>query len=281
MKTYLKTCFLLSALAIPSPAQEQDPRPEKWPKLSDQDRRRMRFQLRQLEGIEGSEEEQAKAAKAEEVLSGMGAGITLEVLRQLDDEDEDKVAALERVLDAVLSPEYGPLVARLVRRKEAAVRIYAVSRLARNHQAEMAAVFRETLEDDEEDVRFYAALGLGGLADMSSMKIVFDRCRKDWNRFAAVIKEVLSPTRSEASADWVLATMDDKDPRSQVVGLRLLRSLAPPSYKTKLQTYLDAEQNAVKKAAINALRVVVDGEPPLEKLSVFQSIELAEKWRQR
>ncbi len=281
MKIVFETSLLLLILALPSPAQEEDAKPEKWPKLSDPERRRMRFQLRQLEGIDGSEAQQAKALQAEEVLSALGAGITLEVLRQLDSEDEDKVAALERVLDRVLSPEYGPLVARLVKRKESAVRIYAVSRLARNHQQEMAPIFREALKDDEDDVQFYAALGLAGLSDMSAMKVVFDRCRKDWSRFAGVIDEVLSPTRSAASADWVLAAMQPKDVRSQVVGLRLLRSLAPSTYKEKLQAYLDADQNAVKKAAINALRVVVDGDPPLEKLSVFQAIELAEKWRQR
>jgi len=241
----------------------------------------MRFQVRQLDGIDGSEEEQVKAERAEAVLRGMGAGITLELLRQLDDENEDKVAALGRILDAVLTPEYGHLVARLVRRKEPDVRMYATSRLARNHQSEMTPIFREVLEDDAEDVRFYAALGLGGLEDMESMKIVFDRCRREWVRFAAVVSEVLTPARGPETADWVLAEMESGDPLAQVVGLRLLRSLAPKSYKEKLQVYLDAEQNAVKKAAINALRVVIDGEPPLEQLSVFQAIELAEKWRQR
>ena len=48
-----------------------------------------------------------------------------------------------------------------------------------------------------------------------------------------------------------------------------------------VKPYLDAETHNVKKAAINTLRVIVAGQEPLEKLSVFQAIEMANEWKKK
>ena len=45
--------------------------------------------------------------------------------------------------------------------------------------------------------------------------------------------------------------------------------------------HLDSDDNQVRVAAINALRGIVDGQGPLEELSVFGAIELAKTWRAR
>lgn len=283
MNRKISITLCLIFLATPMPCQQPKSQSPAWPKITKRDRQRVKFQLRQLaaENNDGEAVAAAQIARAETALIDMGAGITLELLRQLDDEDGVKTDSIARVLDAVLAPEHSPLLARLVRRKQPEVRRYVVARLARFHASEMAPVFKEASADGDQDVVFLAALGLGGLGDFEAMQTVFDRCRRDWPQYGALVSEVLEPVRGEQAADWVFARIEPGDVSGWVSGLRLLRSLAPRSYKHKLQTALDSEQHSVKKAAINSLRVVIDGDPPLEQLSVFAAIELAQKWRKR
>ena len=63
----------------------------------------------------------------------------------------------------------------------------------------------------------------------------------------------------------------------QMAGLRLLRFLAIKEQKVLLRSYLESPDFAVKREAINTVRVL-HGEKPLEKLSSFQAINLAKQW---
>ena len=49
----------------------------------------------------------------------------------------------------------------------------------------------------------------------------------------------------------------------------------------RLRPLLDDEDNAIRVAAINALRGMVDGEPPIEDLAAFEAIEMAAAWKGR
>ena len=111
--------------------------------------------------------------------------------------------------------------------------------------------------------------------------MVFAACAEDWRSRVGIVSAVLPAARGSEGADLVLDRMPADDIAARVTGLRLLRSLAPKHYAGILAVYLDHEQSNVKKEAINALRVVVDDDPPLENLSVFQAIELAQQWRAR
>ena len=60
----------------------------------------------------------------------------------------------------------------------------------------------------------------------------------------------------------------------------MMRYLATKNQEVIVRNYLTAEDNNVKKAAVNAMRAL-HGEEPDEKLSVFQVIEEAKKWQSR
>ena len=79
----------------------------------------------------------------------------------------------------------------------------------------------------------------------------------------------------------VLEHAEKGDEVAQVAALRLLRYVAEPSAAARIAQYLDSESHNVKKAAINALRVSVDSAVPLDKLSVFQAIDMARSWKAR
>ena len=75
--------------------------------------------------------------------------------------------------------------------------------------------------------------------------------------------------------------MGGSDQRAVVTGLRLLRSVGTKDKAALIGRFLDHDSQAIKKETINALRVVVDGDEPLEKLPVFKTIEMANHWRSR
>jgi hypothetical protein len=70
--------------------------------------------------------------------------------------------------------------------------------------------------------------------------------------------------------------------KTKVAGLRLIAACGEKeSAKHLVLPFLDENDNSLRVAAINALRGIVDGDPPLNKLSVFEAIERANKWKAR
>jgi hypothetical protein len=69
--------------------------------------------------------------------------------------------------------------------------------------------------------------------------------------------------------------------RERVAALNLLAYAGDKGLARHVKPALDAEENQVKVAAINALRMMVDGDPPIDKLSTFDAIERANRWKGR
>jgi len=63
--------------------------------------------------------------------------------------------------------------------------------------------------------------------------------------------------------------------------LRMLAGCGDASALPPIRKYLDDDDNQIRVAAINACRGIVDGDPPLEQLPVFEAIETAKKWKDR
>ena len=96
------------------------------------------------------------------------------------------------------------------------------------------------------------------------------------------IRDSLGAVRGREATDRIAARLEDADRARTVAVLNLLggcgeRARAVPLVKP----YLDSTDNSIRIAAINALRGIVDGEPPLDKLSVFDAIERAKRWKER
>ena len=269
------------ALVCALPAQDEKPKPKKpsWPKLSSKDASRAKLMLRKI----GSEDEEV-ATEAESALVEIGPGAAKMMFRKLATKngDSDVNEAIARVLDQVLAKDHAPLLAPMLGHKSVTVRRYASQRIARFHVKELIAPLRKATKDEDELVVFHAALGLTGIGDFEKFDVVFDTCNEDWRTHATVVAEVLEPMRGKVGLDALRPRLDRrKDQQTQITALRLLRTLCPKSHAGLAASFLEAEDHAIKKEAINALRAIVDGDPPLENLSVFQAIEHAKKWKAR
>ena len=82
---------------------------------------------------------------------------------------------------------------------------------------------------------------------------------------------------------WLQKRIRNGKLMEQVTGLRLMRALAPKEMGRSILPYLDSEDYIIKKEAVNALRVVVDGKKPfpLTELTVFRIQQLRKEWKAR
>jgi hypothetical protein len=278
MAEALKSRLLLVAalaLAPMSPAQETPARPS-WPPLPAAQAERAKQLFANLAG-------NAKElhAGAETELQAMGAAAAPLLMARLSDHATNINAPLLRVLQRVTEPAHAPLLAREATSRKTVLRRFAYQRLAVFHQADLAPVFRAALRDRDEEVVFAAQLGLAGLGELEFMEAVFARCMKQWNEVAPLATAALAGARGEAATRWTLERMATGGTQATVAGLRLLRTLGVREATSGIAPFLDSEQHNIKKEAINALRAIVDGAPPLDELSVFDAIELAKEWKKR
>ncbi|MBK8974563.1 MAG: hypothetical protein IPM29_01420 [Planctomycetes bacterium] len=279
----LAAATLAALLPVAAPGAQDptppkpDERPVAWPKLGANDELRIKRELRQL-----GDADPEVAAAAEAGLVEHGAGVAPYVIRRLDDTEVANVPALRRVLDTVVDWQYLPLVVKRADDKSVELRRWVVRWLARAHDERAAAVLRAASTDADPQIAFCAVVGRLGLGDADALEPVLRACSGgDWREQVSLCAEVLPAVRGARFADALIQRIADQDELTRVAGLRLLRYLAPASHARLVATFLNASEHGVKKAAINALRVIVDGAAPMEELSVFQAIDMANAWKER
>ncbi|MDA0372669.1 MAG: hypothetical protein O2865_02685 [Planctomycetota bacterium] len=273
----LRLLCLLGLWMTTAQAQEPKVEPPTWPELSSKQTEAAKLALRRL----GDEDEEvADAAEAE--LVDFGPAIAPMLLTRLADRRPQHEDVLARVLHRVVPASHAPLIADKAAAKAVPVRSFAVEYLAGLGDTTYRPVFEKARKDKDEGVAFRAVLGLAGLRDRDALLELLGLCETlEWRDTSSLIQTGLAHARDAELTDALVKAMPREDERRVVTGLRLLRSVAPKEYAGVIATWLDAEQHAVKKEAINTLRAVVDGDRPLENLSVFQAIDQAKKWKER
>lgn len=279
MHRLLAQLLCLAGLWLATAANAQEPKvePPTWPELNSKQTEAAKLALRRL----GDEDEEvADAAEAE--LQDLGPAIAPMLLARLADRRPQHEEVLVRVLHRVVPETHAPLIADKASSKAALLRSFAVEYLAGLGDDTYRPIFEKARKDKDEDVAFRAVLGLAGLRDQDALLDLLQLCETlEWRDVSTLVQAGLAHARDGVLTDKLVKAMPRDDERRVVTGLRLLRSVAPKEYAGVIATWLDAEQHAVKKEAINTLRAVVDGDRPLENLSVFQAIDQAKKWKER
>ncbi len=272
-----KTFLISLTICAVACAQEKTPKKPKklaWPKLSTKEKGSLNKALRMLRS-----DDEETIYVGQEKIADIGPGAVPTLYQRLANNSEPAKDQIREGMRQLIEKRHAPLLVKYATRKQVDVRRITIEQLAKCFAPKQLPVLQTALKDKDTEVRFYAALGLAGLGEFKSMSIVFDRCKTDWRSINKDVDQVLRVVRSAKSADWVLHKMRNADEVTQMTGLRLLRSLAPKDYAGLIKPYLDSKDSAIKKEAINALRVVFDGKKPLEKLSVFQAIQMAKEWK--
>jgi len=223
-------------------------------------------------------------------LIAAGAAIVPELLPKLGKEkDAEARARIEDVLNAVTSAEHTRLLAARFADKAQAIRTYALSRASAfpdagtRAEAEAAlaraAAVKEPKDEDRAEhlAAALAATAAGSLAGLDHLAL---RAETSFGTEGARMRRALEAVRGpEATAQ--LGAKLSGERAARIAALNLLAGCGDASAKPLVKPFLDDNDNSVRIAAINALRGIVDGAPPLDKLPVFEAIEIAKEWKNR
>ncbi len=127
-----------------------------------------------------------------------------------------------------------------------------------------------------------AALATAGSGSIAGMDVLHALAQSDWKSQSTALRAALAGARGQAATRVLVPLVRTTDGLARVAALRLLAAAGEgPDATDVAHAMLDIDETPVRVAAINALRALVDGEEPIDNLSVFESIELAKRWRER
>jgi hypothetical protein len=220
-------------------------------------------------------------AKSVEELVALGPGAAPLLLARLSDVPNTLNPWLVQALDRVTTLEHTPLIAAEAGHKLLSRRKWSIIRLTDLGATDVAATYTKALADKDEEVAYRAAVGLAATGDAAGMERVFARAKTGWKEARAWLEPNLERGRGEALSKFLLGKLASKEFDDKVTALRLFRSCGTREQAKVVAAELDSSDHAVKKEAINALRVVVLEEKALDDLSVFQCIEMAKQIKSR
>ena len=280
--------LLCSLAVLPAPRQDDPPpqepeRAESWPALVD--RERVEKDVSRLR--KANTEEMGEQAHAALVADGaMVAPLLLKALGK--ERDADARDRLRAVLDAVVAAPHTRLLAEWFDHEAVAVRVWTQRAAARWADPGLAAAARSAWqavakrgERAEEDERFAAALLLVSTGDTEHLEPLYERGEREWSRCGAELARVFGAVRGRGVERELVAALKGAERRRASVCLRLLAACGTRGELNAVAPFLDSNDSTLRIDAINACRGIVDGEAPLERLAVFEAIEMAKRWRER
>jgi len=259
---------------------------EAWPALDKEQKKTVEVDIERLRKARTEE----MGIQAREALIAAGAGIVPDLLPKLGKEKDPAAAArIEQVLSAVTGAEHTRLLAASFADKAQPVRTFVLFRAAEfpdagtrtaaeEALARAAAVAEPKKEDQAEHLA--AALAATAAGSLSGLDHLALRAETSFGAYGGRMRKALAGVRGPEATKLVGARLGGE--RAQrIAALNLLAGCGDASAKALVKPHLDDTDNSVRIAAINALRGIVDGDPPLEQLPVFEAIELAKEWKAR
>jgi hypothetical protein len=282
MRLYL--LMLMPLLAAPGSTHQDPPkRLEAWPALTE----KARTQKDILRLRKAKTEEMGIQASAALIKDGAAAAPLLIEAFAKERGEEARERVLE-VLDQVVGRAHTRLLEPWFKSKYGHVRVWALRKAAAGVDPELVDAAREfwaglskrgrKLVDGE---RQAAALLLVSAGDTEGLTELFALARKDWKHEGPALRVIVAGVRGEAGEGWLLTQLTGGDRKAKSAALRLLSVAGSRTTLNRLGPYLESTDNTLRIDAINVCRGLVDGDPPLTKLAVFEAIELAQSWRAR
>ncbi len=244
-------------------------------------------------------EDMEAAGRSEIQLEGAAAAPFL--LKAIAKERKDDARTrLCEALNLVTKQEHTRLLAEFLDHKSPDMRVYIMRRLAvlgdpglRERTEALLVEIEEKaadprkakkLHEDEADRAAILAISTGSPTGL-------DRCvaiagSKTWPAWrdpmrAAAAQAKAAGTEVADGLRTVLAPSSKPTLADRAAALRLIAYAGHEEHARCVLPSLDDTANHVIIAAINALRMMVDGDPPIDKLSSFDAIGRAKKWKGR
>jgi len=263
---------------------------EQWPKLAGEAAKAMKLDIERLRKSNTPEMgEQADAA-----LTAAGAGVVPELLPILGKERNlDARGRIQGVLDKITAAEHTRLLAPFFADKSREIRTWTLHRCALFPDGELkapaeaalaaaqAAKVKDPKTEGADDEIYAAALCATAAGSHQALDLMAKNALEEWGERGVELRTALEAVRDEEATTFAVKLAQDADRSRKVAGLNLLAGCGTKAAIGVVRPLLDNTDNSIRVAAINAMRGIVDGDPPIAKLPVFEAIELAKKWKER
>lgn len=276
-----------------APRFDEVQRAEAWPEFGNKP------ELKQCISRVRKARTEEMAAKGAQQLEEIGAAAAPFLLKSLRSEkDGEARGRMEAVLDSITSPEHTRLLAETLDEDSDAPRRYAARRIAqlgdpglRKRSEAFLAELTERAADkrarkpiEPVDLDLAAVLCLSTGSNSGLERVIRLASPEPWKTWGAALERACEHAKAAGpgiGAELSTGLSKASSPGDRVVYLRLLTYSGSRDQVSPIVPLLDAEENQVKVAAINALRMIVDGDAPLKRLSTFDAIERAQRWKSR
>lgn len=263
-------------------------RATEWPEVSKDMAKDLKTELARLR--KANTEEMAIGGRV--ALIEMGALAGPELLKALGKEkSEEARERIVEVLDEITTWEHTRLLAKEFGSRSADVRLLTLRRAAAFpdkgivKEALAAYAAAEERVDTKNEVKhelYYAALAVVSAGDLTGLGVLSKRAENLWGKSGAEIRSAIEAVRGEEATTLLIKQLETGERIEKVAALRLLAGCgSPEAGKAAAKSYLDNSDNSLRVAAINAMRGIVDGDLPIDKLSVFEAVGLANEWKTR
>ncbi|MFN0009268.1 MAG: hypothetical protein ACKVXR_15295 [Planctomycetota bacterium] len=278
----------LDGEAIPAAAKKKRSKQEvvhltEWPKPAD--KAQVALDIERLCKARTPE----MALQARESLEATGDPTVPFLLERMGKErDEAAVKRIREVLITNTKAAHTRLMAKEFEDRSESTRIFTLWRCAAFPDKEIrpaveAAWTRlKKLGDKAAPEELYAAaLCAASTGSVVGLEVLHAAALKSWERRGVEIRAAIEGSRGPEATKLEVSKLDGADQKQKVAVLRMLAGCGDATALPAVRRFLDDDDNQIRVAAINACRGIVDGDPPLEQLPVFEAIETAKKWKDR
>lgn len=264
--------------------ERDDSKLEAWPELDSAERKQVELEISKLRKARTEE----MVVDAEAALKGSSAGaVPLILAGYAREQDATTRARLAEVMETLTDARHTRLLGQEFDHKQGAARVWCLRRAAafpdpglREEASAALARVQARGERADPEERYAAALAAVSSGDTGGLEVLSKWADEAWHERGAELRTSLRAVRGpEATAVLTPGLAGERG--SCVAALRMLSAAGDDESVHAVAPYLASDDNQVRVAAINALRGIVDGDDPLEDLSVFRAIELAKTWQAR
>ncbi len=249
----------------------------KWPPL-----KQVRKSLAKETLPRAASANEERAAKARKLILGYGPGVAPVLLEALRSRTKAKVRDVAvALLDKLIQPKHGPLLARAYTGKNAIRDRYVIGKLAQFRSKTYLSVMRKAAHHKDPAVVELASFALANLGDTAALPFLFEQTKTNWKERNYDIRVAGLALKGDKATRWLLDRLFKEDTPTKMAALRLLGVAGVRKCASTVAAYLDSQQHQLRAGAVNALRGIIDGDPPHRTLSVFQAINAVKKWKAR
>lgn len=267
-----------------TPAKKTEPATKKqdetkvaWPVVKPVRLSITRDKIRQL-----AHKKDDKRDKARKTIVRYGVGTVPVLIKSLKDTQKPALRdAVMKLVDELVEPRYAPLVAELWTGTNKTRDLFILKTVRRLEPTKHVKLYAKGIVHGDPGIRDEATFALAHCGDKRALHPLWLLARDAWDKKNYPIREALPKLKKPACASWLLARLDKGEIIDKIATLRLLHGIGGEDSVRSVAPLLNAKEHQLRAEAVNALRGIVDGDPPFHKLSVFKAIEEVKKWKAR